>query len=262
MNIHKSVVDALDDASEDWYKSILMTNKRQNILLVACLNGRVAGFLHLYYGGGRGYIETIAVKEEFRGMGIGTELLFEAEKILKRKGVETIKLNVKHSNLKALIFYLKNGYSIDGVTMIMKGKVKELKREGEVKWRIVSLEEKRRLEGMTSTWWSMVTEKADIEIYKYYKGEISLAAYDDKFCGIAEFETERELYVDYMLVSYSNPSESLRTLIHGLRKYAEENGVEEIIVPVDSTKKLFLQTMIEEGFKIFDTEYRLSKDLD
>jgi hypothetical protein len=41
-----------------------------------------------------------------------------------------------------------------------------------------------------------------------------------------------------------------------------ENDVREVIIPVDSTKKLFIQTMIEEGFRVSDVEYRFYKDLD
>jgi len=263
MDVYLENRDALEEADEEWYKSIVMANGKQNILLVACLDNEIVGFLHLYYGGGKGYIESIAVKEGYKGIGVGGKLLSEAEKILKRRGISKVRLNVKHNNLKALSFYLRNGYSIDGVTMIMRWEAEEdISTDANVKLIKLSREDLRKIYGLTSTWWSTVTERADREIYKYYKGEVAYAIYvEDRFCGVIEFEPEKTLYIDYLSVSHSNPQQALKNIIKGLKTYAMENSVREVIIPVDSTKKLFIQTMIEEGFKIFDVEYRFYKDL-
>lgn len=255
----------MDEVDEEWYKSIVMANKRQNIFLVACLDREIAGFIHLYYSLGRGYIEAIAVKPEFRGMGIGSKLLNEAEKILYKKGIEKVRLNVKNSNLKALSFYLKNGYVIDGVTILMKWSLDGRKFENnyvKVRYFKVSNEELKKIDGIPLTWWSTVTEKADLEIYKYYKCEDAYLIYlEDKFCGAVEFKPEKTLYIDYLAVSYSEPQNSLKIVLNWLKMYAMDKGVNEIIIPIDSTKKMFIMGMLEEEFKIYDTEYRLSKDL-
>ncbi|MCR6692451.1 MAG: GNAT family N-acetyltransferase [archaeon YNP-LCB-003-016] len=264
MDVYLENKDVLEEADEEWYKSIVMANGKQNILLVACLNDKVVGFLHLYYGGGKGYIEAIAVKEEYRGAGIGGKLLNEAERILKRRGIIKVRLNVKHNNLKALAFYIRNGYSIDGVTMIMKWEPRgKTSTNGNVKLIKLTGDDLRKIDGLTSTWWSTVTERADREIYKYYRGEVAYGIYvEERFCGVVEFEPEETLYIDYLSVSHSNPQQALRNIIEGLKIYAMENDVREVIIPVDSTKKLFIQTMIEEGFRVSDVEYRFYKDLD
>ncbi|MEM3393652.1 MAG: hypothetical protein QXY79_01230, partial [Candidatus Methanomethylicia archaeon] len=84
---------------------------------------------------------------------------------------------------------------------------------------------------------------------------------EDRFCGAVEFKPEKSLYIDYLAVSYSEPQTSLKVVLNWLKKYAKDKGVNEIIIPIDSTKRMFIVGMIEEEFKIHDTEYRLSKDL-
>lgn len=243
-----------------------MANKRNNILLIACLNGEVIGFIHAYYSFGKGYIEAIAVKREYRSMGIGSRLLNEAEKTLYKRGVEKVKLNVKNHNLKALSFYLKNGYIIDGVTILMKWNQNEHSmrniKSNNVKYIKVTNEDIKRFDGIPLTWWSTVTEKADIEIYKYYKCEDAYLIYsEDKLCGALEFKPEKPLYIDYLAVSYSEPQNALEMVLSWLKNYAVEKDIGELIIPIDSTKKMFIRKMMEEGFKIYETEYRLSKDL-
>ena len=120
----------------------------------------------------------------------------------------------------------------------------------------------RKVEAMPSTWWSSVTEHSDIKVYKRYDNEVTLVVYfDDRFCGMADLEPERRTIVDYLAVSYGNLSESLRRLLNGVVAYARIRGIEEIMIPVDSTKKVFLRTLMSEGFRIVETEYRLSKKL-
>lgn len=189
----------------------------------------------------------------------------EIEKILKKKGVKRVKLNVKSRNLRALSFYLKNGYSIDGVTILMAwDNNKELNELNDNMKSIEIISENLKgINGIHLTWWSDITEKVDREVYKYYKCEIAHIIYlNDKFCGAIEFKPENSLYIDYLIISHSNPQKSLITVMKWLKKYAIENNIHKVIIPVDSSKRVFIKTMIEEGFKIHDIEYRLSKDLD
>lgn len=58
------------------------------------------------------YVSMIAVHIDYRGKGIGDELLSYAMAHCKRKGFEFCKLEVSKENLKALALYKKNYFSI------------------------------------------------------------------------------------------------------------------------------------------------------
>ena len=64
------------------------------------------------------YIDTLCVDDRFRGHGIGTVLLKEAEKIAQQKGEYRISLNVAHENPIARKLYEGLGYMKEKVIQI------------------------------------------------------------------------------------------------------------------------------------------------
>lgn len=60
----------------------------------------------------QGYISFLAVKSGYRSQGIGKYLMNYIEMEAKTKGMNTLKLEVRVGNIKAINFYLKNNYEI------------------------------------------------------------------------------------------------------------------------------------------------------
>lgn len=58
------------------------------------------------------YISNVAVYPEYRGMGIGTDLIAEVEMKARINGAKKIALDVEAENLKAVNLYKKLGYTI------------------------------------------------------------------------------------------------------------------------------------------------------
>ena len=58
---------------------------------------------------------TIAVREAYRGKGIGTALMEKAENYAKSKGIRRVELEVFGKNIKAITLYKARGYEIEGV---------------------------------------------------------------------------------------------------------------------------------------------------
>lgn len=58
-----------------------------------------------------GYITTIAVISEYKGNSIGKRLLALSECIAMKNGMKSMELEVHKSNISAIKFYEKNGYS-------------------------------------------------------------------------------------------------------------------------------------------------------
>lgn len=58
------------------------------------------------------YLDDFSVTAEYRGRGIGTELLGKAESYAVTKGIHEIYLHAQKDNEKALRLYFRNGYVI------------------------------------------------------------------------------------------------------------------------------------------------------
>ena len=69
------------------------------------------------------YLDDLSVTERYRGRGIGTRLIREAEAYAKEQGIRHIFFHVEKSNLSAFRLYERLGYAIyrdDGSRYLMK----------------------------------------------------------------------------------------------------------------------------------------------
>lgn len=57
----------------------------------------------------------IAVKEKYQGSGIAKRLIHSLESYCKKSNIQIIRLSVLESNIRAIKFYLNNGFKIEGV---------------------------------------------------------------------------------------------------------------------------------------------------
>ncbi len=91
--------------------------KYGSAIFVAELNKKVVGYITLMeLEGGNAKVMSIAVKREFRRMGIGSKLLDEAIKWCRARGKRNLLLEVRVSNLPAQNLYKKKGFRTIGVT--------------------------------------------------------------------------------------------------------------------------------------------------
>jgi GNAT superfamily N-acetyltransferase len=94
------------------------------VMLVADLNGFPVGqifiLLHVNQARGnmypraacRGYLYSLRVMDHLQGMGIGTRLIQEAEKILKHRGLQWAIISVAKNNSRARQLYERLGYRV------------------------------------------------------------------------------------------------------------------------------------------------------
>lgn len=91
------------------------------LLLVAEEDGQIIGTVMGGYDGHRGWIYSLAVKPEFRGLGVGTRLVQGILEELKTRGCLKVNLQVLGSNRQVVEFYRKNGFAIeDRISMGIK----------------------------------------------------------------------------------------------------------------------------------------------
>jgi ribosomal protein S18 acetylase RimI-like enzyme len=87
---------------------------------VAMRDEKMLGYLNLVLGGqskfkGNAYVAQVAVSNEMRGQGIGTELLKTAEQYAKNRGAHRLELEVFQKNTGAIKLYERLGYLAEGV---------------------------------------------------------------------------------------------------------------------------------------------------
>lgn len=86
------------------------------ITLVTALEGKVIGYVAVHVenfeGKRMGHIYSIAVRPEYRRMGIGSRLLETIEEILRQSGAKVCYLEARKDNIAAINFYLKHGYRV------------------------------------------------------------------------------------------------------------------------------------------------------
>ena len=81
-----------------------------DLFLLAELDGSIIGSVLGGFDGRRGMVYHLAVATPFRKMGIGTALMNELEKRMKRKGCIRTYLLVTRDNLDAIRFYENTGW--------------------------------------------------------------------------------------------------------------------------------------------------------
>lgn len=75
---------------------------------------KVAGYAALLCAADEGNLVSIGVRREYRRMGIATELLDILYGLAAQRGVASINLEVRESNLPAIRFYEKEGFERTG----------------------------------------------------------------------------------------------------------------------------------------------------
>ncbi len=101
---------------DPWSESAFRVNLiNENIFSVVCLDGRVVGYAIISVIPPEGELYNIAVASKLQGKGVSEQLFNETQSQAYERGVRTIYLEVRESNLRARSFYKKLGFSEIGI---------------------------------------------------------------------------------------------------------------------------------------------------
>lgn len=78
--------------------------------MVAQAEGRVVGYVGLFFGGGQGQITNLAVDPDYRNQGIGSRLLLAVIDYSRKFGIQSLSLEVRVSNMDAQRLYQEFGF--------------------------------------------------------------------------------------------------------------------------------------------------------
>lgn len=100
---------------------------KTNELIVAAFDGAVVGTLQLtftpsisFQGGKRCTVESVRVDEQYRGKGIGREMMLWAVERAKEKGCVSMQLTTNNDRTDAQRFYANLGFSSSHLGMKLK----------------------------------------------------------------------------------------------------------------------------------------------
>ena len=116
-----------DTFSMPWKKEDFLNsmNHPSHIYVVACKDNVIYGYCGMWGIVGEGQINNVAVRKDFRGKGIGFELVqFLLEEGYK-EGLECFTLEVRESNASAIHVYEKAGFENVGIRKNFYEKPKE-----------------------------------------------------------------------------------------------------------------------------------------
>ena len=120
-DIHLEGVRALwkeafpDDAPRNWADVAIPAKLliQPELLIVALDDDHVVGSVMAGYDGHRGWLNSMAVKKSHRRQGVGSALVFEAERRLRSLGCVKINLQIRMSNTSVAEFYRRLGYGVE-----------------------------------------------------------------------------------------------------------------------------------------------------
>ena len=102
-------LNAADDSREGIEKYLL---RNPDTCFVAEDNGNIAGVIMSGHDGRRGFIYHTAVKQEYRGQGIGKKLAASALAALEAEGIQKAALVVFEKNAPGNLFWEKIGFTV------------------------------------------------------------------------------------------------------------------------------------------------------
>ncbi|MHB1088803.1 MAG: GNAT family N-acetyltransferase, partial [Acidimicrobiales bacterium] len=107
------------DRIDPYWAAVLATRERSGEVLVAVAGTEVVGVCQLivfphfqHTGGWCGELESVHVRSDMRGRGVGAMMLSRAEELARERGCYRLQLTSRNVRRDAHRFYLQNGYEL------------------------------------------------------------------------------------------------------------------------------------------------------
>ena len=106
-------------SEHDPYMYMTLYELNEDTFFVADHHGVVVGFVvgisSVDEQGMYGRVFSIAVREAYQGLGIGTQLMKSVIDVFHRKKIKNIVLEVRRHNIRAIRFYQRLGFVVTGI---------------------------------------------------------------------------------------------------------------------------------------------------
>jgi len=106
-----------NDPAQDFDRAL---NGPTSAVLGLVEEGRLRGTAMVGHDGHRGWVYYLAVAPAHQGRRLGSLLMDEAERWLRRSGAVKVQVMVRNSNIDVIAFYEKSGYEVSDVTVLAR----------------------------------------------------------------------------------------------------------------------------------------------
>ncbi len=107
------------ERTDAYWSAVLETRRRSGEVLVASRGDEVVGVCQLivfphfqHTGGWCAELESVHVRSDLRGRGVGTMLLAKAEELARERGCYRVQLTSRNVRHDAHRFYVQNGFEL------------------------------------------------------------------------------------------------------------------------------------------------------
>ena len=107
-----SIEDLISSSLSEYDKYFALKNVKSSKILIQKYNGKEIGFAELKKYKDVGIIFYIGIIPEYRGKGLGKEMIKKAEEIFREKNVKIVIASTKSSNIPAIRMFKSLNYTI------------------------------------------------------------------------------------------------------------------------------------------------------
>jgi len=271
--LHKKGFPCLDEITREDYLQ-LRSKSEFNLdqIVVAHVDGNLVGKIEVYVWlpldeGKTSFMDGFIVDPAYRRQGIGTKLLLEAEQRAKKQGATQVELGVKTFCKAAIALYEKLGYKKLHKVLFMKVPIKdfqtaELPANICVRFAGSPQDPEELIKMDQAVWWCKTTqEKLKRDIERNPKSFLVLE-YDGKSQAFVKYGLRKDIKIHHFSVS-KNLTMPLSTLLKFLfsEAIAKATDQKNLYLEVDENKANLINALLQLGFKTYEIEFHMKKQL-
>lgn len=271
--LHKKGFPCLDEITREDYlqlRSSLEFDLDQ--IIVAHVDGKLVGKIEVYVWlpldkGKTSFMEGFVVDSTYRRQGIGTKLLLEAEQRAKDQGATQVDVGVKTFCKAAIALYEKLGYKKLHKVFFMKAPIKdfqtaELPANICVRFAGSPQDPKDFMKMDQAVWWGKTTQKELKRDIERNPSNFLVLECNGKSQAFIKHGLRKDVDIYHFGLS-KNLTMPLSTLLKLLfsEVMAKATDQRNLYLEVDEYKTNLVNALLQLGFKTYEIEFHMRKQL-
>ena len=272
--LQKKGFPCLDEISrEDYLK--FRSNKKFDFdqIIVAEVDDRVIGKIEVYSWkasekGKTGFVDGFIVDPNYRKLGVGTQLLLEAEKRAVKKGISQIDLGAKTFCKDAIALYEKLGYTKLHRVFFMRipiGNlhVPELPEDIIIRSADPSQDLQKIFEISPNVWWSRYTTEKELrQDIENNRDRFLVLERGREVRAYMKYSLGEDIFINCFGTSIPSVLPLVTVTRYLLKKVLDKATNQKTLeIEVDEQKRELVMVLKLLGFENYETEYHMTKQL-
>ena len=242
-------------------------------IIVAEVEDRIIGKIEVYSWkasekGKTGFVDGFIVDPDYRKLGVGTQLLLEAEKRAVKKGISQIDLGAKTFCKDAIALYEKLGYTKLHRVFLMKILIGDLcvpDLPEDIIVRSAELsQDLQKIFGLSpNAWWSRYTAQKELkQDIQNNRDRFLVLEFRSQVGACMKFSLGKDISINSFGTSIPSVLPLVTVTKHLLKKVLDRATYQKTLeIEVDEQKRELVKVLKSLGFENYETEYHMTKQL-